>query len=248
MIKKIEGIIISTVDYKENSKIINILSKEDGMIGLFAKGSKSPKSKLAATTNVLCYGTFHINCHGNSLPNVMEVDILNSFKKTRKDIIKLNYSLFLLELSGQVYRHDNSPKIYELLIAALNKINEGYDAQVITNILELKFLEYLGIKPVMDRCVNCQSQEDIVTISSYKGGYLCKNCVGNEFIYQIKTLKLLRMFYYVDLSKITKIEVNDTIKKEISLFIDEYYERYSGLYLKSKSYLEEFSKLNISCE
>ena len=47
----------------------------------------------------------------------------------------------------------------------------------------------------------------------------------------------------IDLSKITKIEVNSSIKKELSLFIDDYYERYSGLYLKSKTLLETFNKI-----
>lgn len=243
--KKIEGIIVSTVDYKESSKIVNILSKEEGIIGVLAKGSKNPKNKLSSTTNVLCYGTFYLNYQEGKMSFLREVDIENSFKGIRRDIIKLNYSLFLLELMSQVYRHDQNQKVYELLIQGLYKINEGYDPQVITSIIELKSLVNLGIKPAIDRCVNCQNTHDIVTISSYKGGFLCKNCVGNEFIYHIKTLKLIQMFYLVDLSKITKLDISDTIKKEISMFIDEYYERYSGLYLKSKTFLEEFAKITI---
>ena len=245
MIKKVEGIVISTVDYKESSKIINLFTKEVGIIGVFAKGSKNIKSKLSATSNILCYGTFHLRYHDEKMPYLMEVDLLDSFKQIRKDIIKMNYSLFLLELTSQVYKHEKNERIYELLINGLQKINQGHDPQIITNIVELKSLEYLGIKPVVEHCVNCQSTEDIVTISSYKGGYLCKNCCGTEFIFHLKTLKLIRMFYYIDLSKITKVEVSDTIKKEISLFIDEYYDRYAGLYLKSKTFLQEFSKLKI---
>lgn len=245
MNKKIEGIIISTVDYKESSKIINILTLTEGMIGVLAKGSKNIKSKISATSNVLTYGIFYLNYHKGSIPLLTEVDVIDSFKQIRKDIIKLNYALFLLELSSQVYKHDESKKIYELLIDGLNKINQGYDSQIITNIVELKMLQYLGIKPVVEKCVNCQRTTDIITISSYKGGYLCTNCVGKETIFHLKTLQLIRMFYYIDLSKITKIDISETIKKEISLFIDDYYERYSGLYLKSKTFLEEFTKVNI---
>lgn len=245
MLKKVEGIVISTVDYKESSKIVNIFTKNDGIIGIMARGSKNPKNKLSATSNVLCYGLFHLNYRDDKMATLIEVDIMNSFRQIRKDIIKTNYALFLLELTSQVYRHDNDAKIYPLLMEGLCKIEEGYDAQVITNIIELKLLENLGIKPVLDRCVSCKRTTDIVTVSSYKGGYLCKDCVGREFIYHLKTLKLLQMFYYVDLSKITRIEISETIKKEIGMFIDEYYDRYSGLYLKSKSFLEKFSKLNI---
>ena len=244
MIKKIEGIIVSTVDYKESSKIINIFTKENGIIGVLAKGSKNIKSKISATSNVLCYGTFHLKYWEYSLPTLIEVDIINSLKEIRKDLTKTNYALFLLELASGVYRHEQNENIYPLLITGLLKINDNYDPSIITNIIELKLLDDLGIKPVVDKCVSCASHNNIVTISSYKGGYLCKDCVGTEFIYHIKTIKLIRMFYYIDLSKITKIEISDAIKKELNLFIDDYYERYSGLYLKSKNFLETFSKIN----
>ena len=51
MIKKVEGIIVSEVDYKESSKIINILTKEDGLIGVMARGAKKIKSPLAHVTS-----------------------------------------------------------------------------------------------------------------------------------------------------------------------------------------------------
>lgn len=245
MNKKLEGIIISTVDYKESSKIINILTANEGIVGVLAKGSKNLKSKISATSNILTYGTFYLKYGKTNLPTLTEVDVKNSFKQIRKDIIKLNYALFLLELSSQAYKHEQSKKIYELLITGLCKINEGYDSQVITNIIELKMLQHLGIKPVVEKCVNCETTADIVTISSHKGGYLCKNCIGQEPVFHLKTLQLIRMFYYVDISKISKINISETIKKEISLFIDDYYERYSGLYLKSKNFLDEFSKLQV---
>ena len=45
MIRKIEGIIVSEVDYKESSKIINIFSPDVGVIGILARGTKKIKSK-----------------------------------------------------------------------------------------------------------------------------------------------------------------------------------------------------------
>ena len=58
-----------------------------------------------------------------------------------------------------------------------------------------------------------------------------------------KTIKLLRMYYYVDISKITKLEVSKQAKNEINVFLDEYYERYTGLYLKSKKFIKNLGKL-----
>ena len=243
MIKKIEGIIVSEIDYKESSKIINVLTKEYGIIGLIARGTKQVKNKLSGVTSKLTYGYFHVNYKENGLSNLIEVDIIDHFKNIRKSIDLMSYSLYLLELAERVYKHDNDENIYDMLIASLKKIDEGYDYKVITNIFELKMLDFLGIRPVIDECVNCGNKLDIVTISSYRGGYLCKNCARGEVITNIKTVKLLRMFYYIDISKITKLEVSDNVKEELSKFIYDYYDRYSGLYLKSREFLQNLEKI-----
>lgn len=243
MIRKIEGIIVSEVDYKECSKIVNILTKEKGIIGVLARGTKRVKSPLSSVTTKLTYGYFHMNYRENGLSNLIEVDFINKFKNIKKEINLMSYSIYILELATQVYKHDNNKEIYNLLIASLEKINDGYDFQVITNIFELKMLDFLGIRPIVDECVSCGNKTDIVTISSYRGGYLCKNCCKGEPIVNIKTIKLLRMFYYVDISKITKLDISDNIKKELSNFILDYYDRYSGIYLKSRQFLQNLEKV-----
>ena len=243
MIKKIEGIVVSEIDYKESSKIINVLTPEYGVLGFIARGTKQVKSKLSGVSSKLTYGYFHVSYRENGLSNLIEVDIINKFKNIRKDINQMSYSLYLLELAEKVYKHDNDRSIYDMLISSLDKIENGYDYKVISEIFELKMLDFLGIRPVIDECVNCGNKNDIVTISSYRGGYLCKNCCHGEAIVNIKTIKLLRMFYYVDIGKIEKLEVADNIKQELSLFINDYYDRYSGLYLKSREFLENLEKL-----
>lgn len=243
MIKKFEGIVLSEVDYKENSKIINILTKEVGIIGAVARGTKQIKNNLSGVTSKLTYGYFHLHYKENGLSTLIEVDVIDKFKNIRKSIDLTSYSLYLLELSKAVYNHEPNNEIYDLLVASLKKINEGYDYKVITIILELKLLDYLGIMPVIDSCVTCGSKTGIVTISSYRGGYICQNCLRNEPVCSIKTIKLLRMFYYVDINKISKLEISDISKQELTEFIDDYYDRYSGLYLKSKEFLKNLNKL-----
>ena len=231
MLETVEGIIISEKPYGETSKIINCLTKEYGIIGIIAKGSRNLKSDLRSTTNKLIYGNFNI--------------YYNPFKNILKDLTRISYASFLIDLTEQVYKQCNSTDVYNLLISALVKINEGYDASVITNILELKFLDFLGVMPIIDRCSNCGKTSGIVTLDSSRGGYICSNCYKNEKIVSDKTIKLIRMYYYVDISKITKLEVSKKCKLEINSFLDDYYDRYTGLYLKSKSLINNLSKVEL---
>ena len=81
MIKKIEGIIVSEVDYKESSKIINIFSPDVGVIGILARGTKKIKSNLLGVTSKMTYGYFHINYKENGMSTLIEVDIIDSFEE-----------------------------------------------------------------------------------------------------------------------------------------------------------------------
>ena len=242
MIRKIEGIVISEQDYKESSKIIKIITK-DGIISIIAKGSRKLKSNLRITTTKLTYGIFNVYYKEDGLSTLKEVDILNDFKNIKKDINKISYASYILELASQVIKQNKNEEIFLLLVASLNKINENFDPLIITNILELKYLDYLGVMPIIDECSLCGSKTSIATISGRNGGYICNNCLTNEKIVDEKTIKLIRMFYYVDINKISKLEISNKIKMEINDFLDEYYDKYTGLYLKTKSFLKNLNKL-----
>lgn len=57
---EVEGIVLTSQDYGETSKIINVITKEYGIIGMIAKGARSIKSNLRSTTDKLSYGRFYI--------------------------------------------------------------------------------------------------------------------------------------------------------------------------------------------
>lgn len=244
MIEAVEGIIINEKSYGETSKILNVLTKEYGVIGIMAKGAKQMKSPLRSVTGKLTYGKFYIYYKPDKLSLLSNVDIINYFKNIKRDIDMISYASFLVELTEQVSRHTDSLSLYDLLISALIKIDEGFDPMVITNIIELKYLDYLGVMPVLDSCSVCGAKTGIVTLSSSLGGYVCKNCINlNEHPIDPKVIKLIRMFYYVDIAKIEKLEIKSQYKNQINTFLDEYYDRYTGLYLKSKDFMKNLNKI-----
>lgn len=245
MVEEVEGIVISEKSYGETSKIINVFTKQYGIIGMMVKGCRTLKSPLRSVTDKMSYGNFTIYYKKEKLSILSEVNIINPFKEIKRDIEKISYASFLLDLSEQVVKQTSASKaIYGLLIDGLTKINEKYDPLVIMNILELKYLDYLGVLPVLDCCSMCFRKTDIVTLSSDKGGYLCSKCRTNEPIISKKAIKLIRMYYYVEISKIEKLEVSEEVKREINGFLDRYYDRYTGLYLKSKNFMNELAKLS----
>lgn len=239
MIKKLKGIVISETNYGESSKILNLYTEELGVIGVLSKGCKKLKSPLRSVSNKLVYGEFIVYYKENALSTLTSVDVINSFKNIMTDIKKVSYATFILELTSQVLKQNDSNEIFNLFISSLEKINDSFDPLIITDIIELKYLKYLGVDINLDECVICGSKDNIITLSSEKAGYICKECYSNEKIVSDKTIKVIRMLYYVDIDKLTNIKLNETTIKEIDSFINEYYDLYTGLYLKSKDFLKK---------
>ncbi len=242
-IDSFEGIVLTETNYSESSKILNVLTEDRGIIGIMSKGCRNIKSKLRGVSRKLIYGKFHVYYKENGLSTLIGVDLINSFSKTMMDLEKISYASYLLDLSYQVVRQNDDNEIFELLRDTLLKIESGLDPLVLSNILELKFLDFLGVRPSIDACSICGSDKGIVTLSSDSGGYVCRNCFSNEGYVLDKTIKMIRMYYYVDIKNISKLDVSSEVSKEINQFLDMYYDRYTGLYLKSKDFIKKISKL-----
>lgn len=238
-IEKVTGIVLSDTNYSESSKILNVLTKEHGKIGIISKGCRNLKSSLRSVSSKLTYGYFNIYYKQEGLSVLISVDIINDFSNIKQDLFKIGYATFLSDLTNQVLKETSSNEIFDLFINGLIKINDDFDPMIITNIIELKYLNYLGVMPILDCCSVCGSNKKIVTISSFAGGYLCVNCYKNEYIVDEKTVKLLRMFNYVDISKIKELNILPKNKNEINRFLENYYDRYTGIYLKSKDFLTQ---------
>lgn len=243
-IESIEGIILSETNYSESSKILNVLTKEYGLIGVISKGCRNMKSKLRGVSRKLLLGTIHIYYKPNGLSTLIGVDVINSYSKTLMDLEKISYASFILDLINQVLKQTDDPNIFDLLKDTLNKLEEGLNPIALTNILELKLLDYLGVSPSIDSCAHCGNTKDIVTLSSDSGGYVCRNCYNNETLVSDKTIKMIRMYYYVDIKNITKLDVSNEVTNEINRFLDDYYDRFTGLYIKSKDFLKKINSLN----
>lgn len=237
---EVDGFVLSEIPYGESSKIINVLTRDYGVIGIMCKGAKSLKNRYRVPTMKLSYSHFNIMYKENKLSTLVSADVINPFKLVKSDILLVSFLAYLTELTSQVVKQSNDiENIYDDFIKTILKLEDGLDPIVLTNILEIKYLEYLGVLFNLDECVICGSKNNIATFDADKGGYICINCLTNEIIVDKKVIKMIRMYYYVNIDSIKEIKVDDLTKNTINKYLDLYYERYTGLYLNSKDFLKK---------
>jgi DNA repair protein RecO (recombination protein O) len=245
MLQKCEGIIIRTTDYGETNKIITLYTREWGKIGVMARGAKKPKSRLSSITQLFTHGYFLVQ-RGTGLGTVQQGEMITSFRSIGEDIFLTAYASYIVELTDKCTEDRKpNPFHFELLFQTLNYLNEGYEPDILMNIYEMKMLNVMGMNPILNQCSVCGSTDGHFSFSIREGGFICHRCLDKD-PYHLKllpaTVKLLRLFYYFDLSRLGSISIKEETKSELKKVITAYYEEYSGLQLKSKKFLNSMDQ------
>lgn len=244
MLQKCEGIVIRATDYGETNKIVTLYTREWGKIGVMARGAKKPNSRLSSITQLFTYGYFLIQ-KGTGLSGLQQGEIITSFRSISEDIFLTAYASLIVELTDKCTDEKKpNPFHFELLYQTLNLMNEGYDPDILIDIYEMKMLNALGLYPVLNQCSVCGQSSGHFSFSIREGGFICHRCLEHDpyhFKISPAAVKLLRLFYYFDLSRLGSISVKDTTKAELKKVIDAYYDEYSGLHLKSKKFLDSMA-------
>ncbi|WP_102345561.1 DNA repair protein RecO [Bacillus sp. Marseille-P3661] len=248
MLQKVEGIVIRTNDYGETNKIVTIFTREMGKIGVMARGAKKPKSRLTSVTQLFIYGYYLVQ-KGSGLGTLQQGEIISTWRGLREDLFKSAYAAYVVELTDKLTEERKiNPYLFELLYQTLQYMNDGVDLEVLTLIYEMKMLNVAGIYPKLDGCVACSNTEGKFAFSVREGGFLCHRCyhLDPNFIpISPAALKLLRVFYYFDLTRLGNISLRDETKSELKLVITALYDEYSGLNLKSKRFLQQLNHFRL---
>jgi DNA repair protein RecO (recombination protein O) len=240
MLQKCEGIVIRTTDYGETNKIVTIYTREWGKIGVMARGAKKPNSRLSSISQLFTHGYFLIQ-RGSGLGSLQQGEIISSMRSIGEDIFLTAYASYIAELTDKVTEEKKpNPFHFELLFQTLNYMNEGYEPDILMNIYEMKMLNVMGLYPILNQCSVCGGTDGHFSFSIREGGFICHRCLDKDpyhFKLSPATVKLLRLFYFFDLSRLGNISVKEETKTELKNVITAYYEEYSGLYLKTKKFL-----------
>jgi len=245
MLQKCEGIVIRTTDYGETNKIVTLYTREWGKVGIMARGAKKPNSRLSSITQLFTHGYFLVQ-RGSGLGSLQQGEIITSMRSIGEDIFLTAYASYIVELTDKCTEEKKSnPFHFELLYQTLNYMNEGYEPDILMNIYEMKMLNVMGLYPILNQCSVCGSTDGHFSFSIREGGFICHRCLDKDpyhFKLSPASVKLLRLFYYFDLSRLGTISVKDETKEELKKVITAYYEEYSGLHLKTKKFLNSMDQ------
>lgn len=170
-----EGVVLRTIRLGEADRIVTMVSKGHGKVRAVAKGVRKTTSKFGARLEPLSHVA--MQCwQGRELDTVTQVEVLDSFREVREDLVRVAKAFTLLEVVDQVAQErQSSPRLYETLVGALRALEKA-DSPLIVPAFCLRVLVLEGSAPVVDGCATCGSEDDLVAFDILEGGALCSSC------------------------------------------------------------------------
>ncbi len=180
-----DAINLKSYNLSESDKIIVMYSKDKGLIKGVAKGVKKPKSKLGARMDLLVANKLMLY-KGKTFDRICQADVLNTFNKTRRDMDKIFYSMYISEVVSNFGVEDDpcSKEVYEILYKALDRISEAETKEEILIAVikfQLKMMQISGFGIEFETCLGCGCHigESNMYFSSRMGGVVCEKCNEN---------------------------------------------------------------------
>ena len=240
---KVKGVVIKETPFKDNDKIITLMTDSLGKISCMAKGAKKTNSALLASCQLLVYSEF-VLYKGTSFYHINQAETVDTFYLLRTDYDKLEkaYEITKVLNSLVVEDEENSDKILSLYLNSLFAISKDmYKFDYIMSIFKLKMLALLGFSPNIWACSNCNKKMLDETNKEYYFSFntssiLCKDCYNKilkEDLNKIKNAGYIKIsqaaFYAItyillsDIKKIFSFKVEDKVQHEITKISDRLY-------------------------
>ena len=166
---KVKGIVIREVAYKDNDKIITILTDTLGKVSAIAKGAKKTNSQFLASSQYLVYSEF-VLYQNTGYFYLNSASVINTFYNLRVDLDKL-----------QVVFED-CDKILQLFLNTIYVLDKyDKDKKMITNVFKIKLFAILGFAPGQDKCSICQKklldeQNKLIYYDFVSNVFICADC------------------------------------------------------------------------
>ncbi|HHF7010892.1 DNA repair protein RecO [Streptococcus mutans] len=239
--KETRGLVLYNRQFREDDKLVKIFTETSGKHMFFVRHATN--SKLSSVIQPLILADFILKINNHGLSYIEDYKGVSLFKEINADIYKLAYATYLVSLadaaiSDAVY---DAP-LFAFLIKTLELMDEGLDYEILTNIFEIQILDRFGVQLNFHDCVFCHRVGLAFDFSHRYSGLLCPEHYEKD-LYRShldpNVPYLLNQFQTLHFDSLKTISVKPDMKQKLRKFIDEVYEDYIGLRLKSKKFIDD---------
>ena len=175
-----KGLILRETQYKDNDKLLDVLTGDMGRITVKARGVRRKNSRLRSGCQLLCYSELTL-FEKNGFYTVNEAEPLEMFMGLRTDIELLSLGSYFAQLLSCISDQDQaSPELLSLGLNSLYALDKLKKPQpLVKAAFELRLMCAAGYEPILDGCAVCGAERPEEPRFHLREGALhCAKCRG----------------------------------------------------------------------
>lgn len=222
---KTEGIVLREIEYKDNDKLLTVLTKDYGKITVKARGIKSQRSRLKAACQLLTFSEFTL-LEKLGRYTVTEANVNEMFLRLREDIERLYLATYFAQVCDVVAQEeDPNPQILSLLLNSLYAISKLDKPQrLVKAAFELRLMCISGFLPDLRGCMVC-GKPDPDRFNITQGALQCATCPSGDDIrmpIRAGTLAAMRYITTCDAKKLFSFQLSEEGAQELEHITESY--------------------------
>lgn len=225
MFQKVKGLVLRQSDYRDNDRILTVLTAEAGLMTVKARGVKGSKSLLRVACDLLTYSEFTVY-QRQGYHTVTEAQPIAMFPELRSDVELLALGSYFAQMAEVLAQEDSpDPELLRLILHALQALCEGRSQRLVKAACELRLAALSGYTPEADACPVCGSETpDRFHVG--RGAVECAACAPPDGGVQLPvspgTLSAMRHILSCDVSRVFRFTLGEASEKELADVAETY--------------------------
>ena len=215
----LRGMVIRTVDYRDNDRILTLFTAEQGRVDAKARNCRKATSPLLACTQPFTYGEYQLFYHKNKYI-IDQGEVLESFYPLREDVEKYAAASLCASLCLEgIQAEERNEDIFSLLYHTLSFLTYGdSDPGDLTAAFLIRFLALSGFRPSITQCAACGRdlrEDPVIRFLPDRGGAVCAACspVGRRI--GKTALETMRRMLLLDDDQLGRVKLKESLRAEL---------------------------------
>ncbi|MBQ1326199.1 MAG: DNA repair protein RecO [Solobacterium sp.] len=192
-----DGIVLKQSDYRDSAVLLQVLTREYGLLSFTAKGARKLTSHNALHILPFTESEFLFDYkEGRTLFPLKSSHTGKMFRHVHEDLEAGAAAGVMGELLTRVMDTEQDDSVYDLLLDALELLEKGADSALVLDVFLARMLSILGTAPQVDCCA-VTGDTRVAAISVRDGGFISESVARSEGI-PLSTREELRAFRLIN--------------------------------------------------
>lgn len=248
--RTVHGIVIRYANFSESSRMLTLLTMEEGLISAAAKGARRMKSALRTVSEAFVLGEYTLHSGRGGTPTITGASLIDSFYDLREDLDRLSCATEMGELVlALAPEGDPAPELFSLMARSLGSLcHDGEDPFKVGMHFQARAMALAGYAPQVKTCCLCEGElGQRPGFSPSDGGSVCTECAAaaNLAVVSAGAVKTLSNIIEFDVARLHVLAIGARMRDETKNLWQDYMSYHLNRHFRSPEFSKRLARFNM---